>query len=61
MILINNVLINILIMNSNIQEYSLRIIKTGLSKLLKEIQNQDKMFVTQQKSLKVNDFYVKVY
>ena len=38
-ILINNVLINVLIMNSDIQGYSLRTVKTELSKLLKEIQN----------------------
>ena len=61
MILINNVLINVLIMNSDIQEYSLKTIKTGLSELLKEIQNQDEVFIVQQKLLRVNDLNVKVY
>ena len=60
-ILTNNILINVLIINSDIQEYSLRTIKIELSKLLKKIQNQDKVFIAQQKLLKVNNSNVKVY
>ena len=48
-------------MNSDTQEYSLRIIKTGLSELLKETQNQNEEFIVQQKLLKVNDLNAKVY